>query len=333
MNPQHDLRAGQRVGGRYLVDRPIGRWQIGTAYAVREGRQETPRTLLVMELQRGALSQYLRWVRTEADQSRLLPDRLWVPLDGGHVFGDRAWMALPALGGRTLAQIVASEGSLDEERAVRIVERLARLVGKAHAEGVGLGCLRPANVFLDADSPGSPGGPDPAVFDVGLARGLSRLLARPPRAQSRYTPPDARPDMPVAADDIYALGALLYFLLTAQKPPASDLEGRRLMTPPSWKRRDSQLTAFVDPVVLEAMAPLARDRFDFAEAFADALVSLVEVFRLSPDARAVLGIPAGLGAERPARQTHPHYLHDLLGLPPEPTVEIPIIDDPLDGDD
>ena len=45
MNPQHDLRAGQRVGGRYLVDRPIGRWQIGTAYAAREGRQETPRTL------------------------------------------------------------------------------------------------------------------------------------------------------------------------------------------------------------------------------------------------------------------------------------------------
>ena len=330
MNAQHDLRPGQRIGGRYAVERPIGRWQIGTAYAVREGRTETPRTLLVMDLHRGALSQYLRWVRTEAEQARLLPEGFWVPIEGGHVFGDRAFMVLPPLSGTSLAQMVATEGSLDEERAVRIIERLCRLVGKAHAEGIGLGCLRPGNVFVDLKS---AGGPQPTVFDVGLARGLDRLLARPPRPQSRYTPPDARADMPVAADDIYALGALLYFLLTAQKPPTTDLEGHRLMTPPSWRRRDSALTAFVDPIVLEAMAPLARDRYDFAEALADALVAVVEVFRLSPDARAVLGIPTGLGAERPARQTHPHYLHDLLGLPAEPTADIPIFDDPLDGDD
>lgn len=330
MSAHHELRAGQRVGGRYIVDRPIGRWQIGTVYGVREGRSETPRTLLVMELQRGALSQYLRWVRTEADQSRLLPDRLWLPIDGGHVFGDAAYMVLPALEGRSLTHLVQREGSLDEERAVRIIEQLCRLVGQAHAEGVGLGSMRPGSVFVLDDDGATPA---PAVFDVGLARGLSRLLARPPRAASRYAPPDARPDMPTAADDIYAMGALLYYLLTARKPPRTDVEGRRVLTPPSWRRRDSEWTVLVDPIVLEAMAPTARERFDVAEAFADALRALVEVFRLSPDARAILGIPDPLGAERPARQTHPHYLHDLLGLPAEPTTELPIIDDPLDLDD
>jgi len=327
MSTRPDFRPGQRVGGRYVIRKPVGRWQIGTAYVAVEGRSETPRMVLAMDLQRGALSQYLRWVRTEAEQARVLPHELWVPVDGGHIFGDRVYMVLPELSGQSLAQLVQREGSLDEERATRIAEQLCRLIGKAHAEGVCLGCLRPSNVFLLGDGPL----PRPAVFDVGLDRGLSRLLARPPRPSASFTPPDTRADMPVASDDIYAVGGLLYFMLTAQKPPPPDGDGLRVPTPPSWRRRSSELAAYIDPVVMQAMAPLARDRYDFAEAFADALLSLVEVFRLSPDARAVLGLPkTPAGAERPTRQTHPHYLHDLLGLPAEPTTDMPVIDDPLD---
>ncbi len=327
MSTRPDFRPGQRVGGRYIIKKPVGRWQIGTAYAAVEGRAETPRLVLAMDLQRGALSQYLRWVRTEAEQARVLPDDVWVPVDGGHIFGDRAYMVLPELRGTSLSRIVQQGGSLDEERATRIAERLCRLLGKAHAEGVCLGCLRPSNVFLLDDGPL----PRPAVFDVGLARGLSRLLARAPRPSVSFTPSDARPDMPAASDDIFAVGALLYFMLTAVKPAPPDGNGMRVPSPPSWRRRASELAVYIDPVAMKAMAPLARDRYDFAEEFADALLSLVEVFRLSPDARAMLGLPdAPAGADRPARQTHPHYLHDLLGLPAEPTSDMPVIEDPLD---
>lgn len=327
MSTRPDFRPGQRVGGRYIIKKPVGRWQIGTAYAAVEGRAEAPRLVLAMELQRGALSQYLRWVRTEAEQARVLPEDVWVPLDGGHVFGDRVYMVLPELRGASLTRLVQSDGAVDEERATAIAERLCRLIGKAHAEGVCLGSLRPSNVFLLDDGPQ----PRPAVFDVGLARGLNRLLARAPRPAASYIPSDARADMPAASDDIFAVGGLLYFMLTARKPPAPDGNGLRVPTPPSWRRRDSELSAYVDPVVMKAMAPLARDRYDVAEAFADALLSLVEVFRLSPDARAVLGLPErSASVERPGRQTHPHYLHDLLGLPAEPTGDLPVIEDPLD---
>lgn len=328
MSTRPDFRPGQRVGGRYLISNPVGRWQIGTAYAATEGRAETPRLILAMDLQRGALSQYLRWVRTEAEQARGLPEGLWVPLDGGHIFGDRVYMVLPELRGRSLSRVVGDEGSLSEERATRVAEAICRLVARAHAEGAALGCLRPSNVFLE------PGAAlRPAIFDVGLARGLSRLLARPPRASASYTPPDARPEMPVATDDVFAIGGLLYYMLTAKKPPASDANGLRVPTPPSWRRRSSELATYIDPVVMKAMAPLARDRYDYVEALADALQALVEVFRLSPDARAVLGLPGAPGSERPARHTHPHYLHDLLGIPAEPTTEIAAIEDPLETDD
>lgn len=326
MSTRTELRAGQLVGGRYTIERPIGRWQLGTAYAAIEGRSRAPRTLLAMQVRSGALSQYLRWVRMESHQARVLPDALWVPRDGGHISGDTAYMVLERLDGMTLARLVKLEGALDEEKATRIAERLCRLVGRAHAEGVCLGSLRPTNVFLDVDAPGAP---SPSVFDVGLARGLGRLLAHPPRPSTRFSAPDAKPEMPSASDDIYSVGALLHYMLTGAKPPVVDASGSRVMTPPSWKRRDSEMAAYIDPVVMKAMAPLARDRYDLAETFADNLRALVEVFRLSPEARLLLGLPENRIGERPTRHTHPHYLHDLLGLPAEPTVEIPVIDDPL----
>ncbi|MCA9540783.1 MAG: hypothetical protein KC620_17910 [Myxococcales bacterium] len=319
---------GSTVDGRYRIRRLMGRWQVGTAYAATPLRGTESVTLLVMDVRPAAVPQYLRWVRIEADQQRVVPAGLLTPTDGGHLSGDTVYMVLGGLRGVPLATRIRQDGSLDEVVAIRFFEALARMLGRAHAEGVCLGSVRPTNVFLDGD----PEAPAPVVFDPGFARGLSRLLDYAPREAERFVAPDRHPEMPSAADDIFSLGALLYFALTARKPPPVDREGRRVVTPPSWKRHDSTLCSYIDPVVLKAMAPQARDRHDLCEELADELAALDEVFRLSPDARAVLGlqgVPAG--AER-RRHTHPHYLHDLLGLPEDrdddiaPSGEIEIAD-------
>jgi serine/threonine protein kinase len=141
-----------------------------------------------------------------------------------------------------------------------------------------------------------------------------------PRPARVFWPPDRTRDRrPVGGDDIFALGALLYFMLTGNKPPRVDPEAGQVVTPPSWKLKDSELAAYLDPVVLKAMAPRPRDRYLSAHALSDALQALAEVFGLSPAAREVLGLegrdtPSGAFRREP---TSPYLLHDLMGLPTE----------------
>lgn len=314
----HALVADTPVGGRYRVRKILGRWRIGTAYDATDGEGTRALTLLVVDLAQDRGEHYRRWIRRESERSRRLPDDLLTPLDGDLLDEETAYLVIGPFQGLSLLQVVRRDGPFSEARAARVGERLARLVARGHEAAVSLGGLRPTTVLLDGEEATRP-----RVFDMGLERGLEELLAAPPQSAHAYRAPDWAPGRrPTPADDIFALGALLYYQLTGEKPPRIDPDEARLATPPSWKRADSELCAYLDPVVLKAMAPRARDRYRDARQLADALGALGEVFRLSPAAREMLGLS---GVERRSAfrrvPTDPFLLHDLLGLPPEPDEE------------
>ncbi len=326
----HQLVADTPVGGRYRVRRMIGRWKVGTAYDVSAPDTPSVRTLIALDVQPGQTARYLRWVQREAQRNGPLPADLLLPIDGGHIAGEAVYMVLGPFRGRSMSQAVKKLGPFGERRVAEVGHRLARLVGAAHDGGAYLGSLRPTTVLLD------PEGDDPdrpVIFDMGLSRGLADLLVNPPRPARGYWAPDRPRDArPTSADDIFGVGALLYHLLTADRPPKVDPEGVKVVTPPSWKRTDAELAAYLDPVVLRAMASRARDRYPDAHQLAEALAALSEVFGLSPAAREMLGLPSRDGGFR-REPTSPHLLHDYLGLPPEhPTIDgIPELD--LDPED
>ena len=309
----HRLATGEVVAGRYTVRRVIGRWRVGTAYDVFRPDGAGPLTLLALDLRKGQTSRYLRWVKNEADRNIRLPPNLILPLDGGHLAGEAVYMVLGPYRGRSLLQALRADGPFDAHRCARVGHRLAHAVALAHEGGVRLGSLRPTTTLLDVE-----GSDRPAIFDLGLARGLGELLVNAPRPARVFWPPDRTPDRrPVGGDDIFALGGLLYFMMTGDKPPRVDPEAGQVVTPPSWKLKDSELAAYLDPVVLKAMAPRPRDRYLSAHALSDALQALAEVFGLSPAAREVLGLdaresPSGAFRREP---TSPYLLHDLMGLP------------------
>ncbi len=310
----HELVADTPVGGRYRVRRVIGRWKVGTAYDVSASDREGVLTLLAMDLAPGQTARYLRWIQREAERNQALPADLLVPLHGGHIAGEAVYMVLGPFRGRSLTQVIKSDGVFSERRVAEIGHRAAHLLAAAHAQGVFLGSLRPTTLLLDplGDDPDRP-----VIFDLGLARGLSELLIASPRgARAYYAPDRPRDARPTAADDQFALGALLYHLLTSETPPRIDAEGVKVITPPSWKRADAELAAYLDPVVLRAMAPRARDRYPGTAPLGDALAALAEVFGLSPAAREMLGLPSRDAGFR-REPTNPHLLHDYLGVPAE----------------
>ncbi|MFO0593315.1 MAG: hypothetical protein U0441_37585 [Polyangiaceae bacterium] len=112
--------------------------------------------------------------------------------------------------GVTLRQLIAREGPIAPERAVRIVARAARVLADAHATGIVHGELTPDDLV---------------IMSLGGERDYVQLPELGADREPGYTPepeystPESAAGMPSdARADIYSLGALLFFALTGRAP-------------------------------------------------------------------------------------------------------------------
>ena len=126
-------------------------------------------------------------------------------LDHGEA-GGRLYVATPLLAGPDLGAVLAREEVLAPERAVAVVEQVARALAAAHARGLAHRNVKPANVlFTDASAA------EVRVGDFGLVsrNGLSLDHTAPERFRGGAT--DHR-------EDVYALGCVLFTCLTGARP-------------------------------------------------------------------------------------------------------------------
>jgi serine/threonine protein kinase len=191
--------------------------------------------------------------------------------------GGQAYMATEYVEGGTLAEKLL-ETPWPPRQAVALVATLARAVHYAHQRGILHSALRPFNILLTAEDV-------PKITNFGL----DRLLETEPRTTSprRPTPQHVTnymaPEQTTLprgrmgpATDVYALGAILYELLTGRVPiTADDLTEflRRVRfepaLPPSHWRAD--LPRSLDTVCLNCLCKVPEERYAGAEALAEAL--------------------------------------------------------------
>ncbi|HET8941910.1 MAG TPA: protein kinase [Rudaea sp.] len=134
---------------------------------------------------------------------------------GCAVHDDRPGLWGELIDGRTLADVVASDGALSEEEALRIGRDLANALAAVHAAGLVHGDVKAANVMRES-------GGRIVLMDFG-AGGDQRLLASRNLISGTpaYLPPEVLDGAPLSIQsDIYALGVLLYFLLGGRYPYA-----------------------------------------------------------------------------------------------------------------
>ncbi|MFN7952809.1 MAG: HEAT repeat domain-containing protein [bacterium] len=264
--------------GRYTIEGELGRGEMGVAYRAREratGRAVALKTLLpgVSLGREGSL----RFGREARAIQRLDLPGLVPLLDHGESY-DTRYLVSELASGTTLDRQPASSYA-DAKVAVRLVLSLARTVSEAHRQGVLHLDIKPSNVIIDADG-------TPRLMDVGLTRSVhtpeehayqsptdevgGRTLYRAPEQLTGNAEGiDAR-------TDVWALGALLYELLTGV-PAFSG--GTRHDTvrevleedpkPPS--QIDPELGPALDLVIAKALEKRPRDRYESAERFADDL--------------------------------------------------------------
>lgn len=209
---------------------------------------------------RDALARFEREVRVlgTLDHPNIVPLREYVPEGPALVL---AWM-----GRGTLEQMIAAE-PLTPARAVEIAQAILAALGEAHRLGVIHRDIKPANVLFD-----DAGVTRLGDFGVAHLSDLSATATAGVIGTLGYMSPEQREGRPATVrSDVYGVGAMLWEMLTGEKPEAG-LGAATLRVRPSGVHRD--LGARHDALVLSLLSQDPRDRPEDAFAARRALGSI-----------------------------------------------------------
>jgi len=178
-------------------------------------------------------------------------------LDCGVTDEDLWYYSMELLEGQTLAQVVAQTGPMPPARAVHLALQAARAIAEAHTEGILHRDVKPENVFVTAR-----GGEHDVikVLDFGIA-GLVRSNQQLTREGTlvgtlRWMSPEQELGLQAdARSDVYGLGAVLYFMLSARPP----VDGVSLMALIRARDHDGiPLASTMNPAVSPALDALVQ---------------------------------------------------------------------------
>ena len=198
-------------------------------------------------------------------------------LDAGQDTDGTPYLVMDPVTGSSLAQLTKA-GPMPIARIASITAQLLAGLAAIHAAGVVHADIKSSNVMIDdADHV--------QIIDFGLARTMSRfdgkgMIAGTP---SYMAPEVITGEVPTAAADIYAVGAIVYEMLTGQPPfrgPLTAILVRQLnetVEPPSARVPHLGIRPELDAVVLRALSREPTDRHasatELAAAFAAAFAS------------------------------------------------------------
>ena len=275
----------------YEVEAVLGRGGMGIVYKARHMRLNRPVALKM--LLTGAYAspeERERFLREAKAVAGLRHANIVQVYDLGDHDG-RTYFTMEVIEGGNLAGKLAGEPQA-APRAAELVTALARAVQFAHASGIIHRDLKPANVLLLADG-------TPKISDFGLARRLEAggsgfTLSGAPLGTPSYMAPEQALGKTRAigpAADIYALGAILYEVLTGRPPFRAEtaVETMRQViaeepAPPS--RLNAKVPRDLETICLKCLAKNSARRYANAQALADDLHRFL-------DGKPVLARPVG----------------------------------------
>ena len=271
-----DPLVGQIVAGRYAITRKIGEGGMGAVYEAQHtliGKRVAIKVLLDKYAQKESI---IARLNQEARLASAIGHPHIVDItDLGKTEDGRTFVVMEYLEGESLAELIAREGPLAPERALRIAVQVADALAAAHAKGIIHRDVKPENIFLV----GRDGREFVKVVDFGISKHLrpdeeteevrltqtGMVLGTPLYMSPEQARGEANLDHRI---DIYALGVILYEMVTNEVP----FRGANYLgilsqvltkepTPPRELRPDLAISEACERVILKAMAKNREDRY------------------------------------------------------------------------
>jgi len=279
-NEPQGPHTGMRVGGRFLLERPLGSGGAGMVY---EALQEDLGRKVAIKLLRPELAEdtetLARFRREARAAAALGHPHIAQVLDFAEPrLGEPAYIAFELARGESLATRLHQADRLPIADAVRIARQVLAGLEAAHGAGIVHRDLKPANVFL-ADVPGV--GETAKILDFGIAQMRDGEVFRRLTASGvvvgtpRYMSPEQVSSRPVdARSDLWAVGVLLYRMLTGRMPfdgkTGEVLHAIRSLPMPPMPT-EAQIPAALEEVVARALRKEPSERWSSAGTMARAL--------------------------------------------------------------
>lgn len=260
------------IASRYRLEKPLGRGGMATTYLAHDLLLDRPVAIKVLHADPSEPRELARFVREARVAAALSHPHVVHVFDAGQD-GEIAYLVMEWIDGGDLASLIRERAPLPIDEAVQLTLDVLDGLAAIHRAGIVHRDVKPANVLLDRHGRAK-------LTDFGIARrvadptltGPTDLLGTAP-----YVAPERVRGQPAtAASDLYAVGILLYELLTGRLPfpgqTPEELLAQHLQTPPvparRWRR---DLPAALERVLSRALRKEPEARYRSAEAMAAAL--------------------------------------------------------------
>jgi len=271
VGPAHgvELSEGGEFAG-YRIERRLGRGGMGVLYLALEPGLDRRVALKLIAPEAAADEVFAHRFAEESRIAASIEHPNVVPIYAAGEEGAVPFIAMRYVAGADLARRLAKVGRLDPPRAVELIAQIGGGLDAIHVAGLVHRDVKPANVLLS----GEEGGEHAYITDFGVARNVATEsgLTQTGRFVGTldYVAPEqisgGRVDARV---DVYALGCLLFKLLTGEVPFPREGEAARLYAhlndpPPAPSLYVPEIRMALDDVVIRAMSKSPDDRYPSA---------------------------------------------------------------------
>lgn len=290
-----------KVIGTYQIVQQLGQGLHGTTYqAIEQGRGQTS----ALKALDAALAQQMIFKQNLRTLATILTQLRHPHLAAFHTIlqmGNELYLISEFVNGAPLNEALQRSGVLACEEAVRLTAQILDALSCAHAKGVWHGGIKPSNLILTTDR-------QIKLTDLGLAQAAGSALYHGKLDASilNYVAPEQlRGEDGDARTDVYAMGAVLYEMLTGLPPfrranEAALRQAQLEELPPSPRNYFPLIPLPLEQIVLRALAKSPAARFSSTAEFRQALLSWAPEAKVSGNTVAAeINSPALLASSSP----------------------------------